>query len=135
MCRLMVATVSRYVEDNKTNNVYAAELALLLHENRPHSGMTNKITHLEYVENLHEKWPNSSKITSIYISFLGEIAASEIGAHDPGYASPYIKKIKNMEKLVDSQDRMIQKAFVPVLISFFRFSGHCMLKKAALSTM
>lgn len=112
----MVATVSRYVEDNKTTNVYAAELALLLHENRPHSGMTNKIAHLEYVENLHERWPNSSKITSTYISFLGDIAASEIGSHDPGYASPYIKKIKNMEKLVDSQDRMIQKAFVPVLI-------------------
>lgn len=108
--------ISHYIAENEDHCIYAAELALLFHENRPHIGNENRMRHFKRVEILYSKWPESRKIASIYISFLGDIAASKIGANAPGYRDPYIEKFENLSSLTEASDHDIQMAFIPVLI-------------------
>ena len=108
--------ISHYIAKNENHCVYAAELALLFHENRPHIGSEKRMRHFNRLEMLHRKWPESRKITSSYISFLGDIVASQISAHEPGYSNIYIKKFENLSDLAESSDHDIKKSFIPVLI-------------------
>lgn len=108
--------VSHYIAKNENHCVYAAELALLFHENRPHIGNEKRMKHFEKVEMLYNKWPESRRIASSYISFLGDIAASKIGAHVPGHSDPYIEKFENLSDLAEESDHDIKKAFISVLI-------------------
>lgn len=108
--------INQYTEDNKNNCVYAAELTLLFHENRPHIGSNRRVEHFECIEPLYNRWPESRKIASAYISFLGDIAASRIGAHAPAYSDSYITKFEKLLNLAKSTDYVIKKAFIPVLI-------------------
>ena len=62
--------INQYTEDNKNNCAYAAELTLLFHENRPHIGFSRRVEHFECIEPLYNRWPESRKIASAYISFL-----------------------------------------------------------------
>ena len=108
--------INQYTEDNKNNCAYAAELTLLFHENRPHIGFNERVEHFECIEPLYNRWPESRKIASAYISFLGDIAASSIGAHAPAYSDSYITKFEKLLNLEKSTDYVIKKAFIPVLI-------------------
>lgn len=108
--------INQYTEDNKNNCAYAAELTLLFHENRPHIGFNRRVGHFECIEPLYNRWPESRKIASAYISFLGDIAASRIGAHAPAYSDSYITKFEKLLNLAKSTDYIIKKAFIPVLI-------------------
>lgn len=108
--------ISKYIDNNKNHCVYAAELTLLFHENRPHIGCNRRIEHFEAIEPLYSRWPESRKIVGSYISFLGDIAASRIGAHTPGYSDSYISKFENLSVWTESADHVIKKAFIPVLI-------------------
>lgn len=108
--------INQYIEDNKNNCAYAAELTLLFHENRPHIGSDRRVEHFECIEPLYNRWPESRKIASAYISFLGDIAASSIGAHAPAYSDSYITKFEKLLNLAKSTDYVIKKAFIPVLI-------------------
>lgn len=102
----------------KYRNIYvcAAELALLFHENKPHIGISARIRHFEQIEVLYTRWPNSHKIVSSYISFLGDIVASRIGAHTPEYNDSFISKFLKLSNWAESTDYGIQKAFIPVLL-------------------
>ena len=108
--------INQYTEDNKNNCAYAAELTLLFHENRPHIGFSRRVEHFECIEPLYNRWPESRKIASAYISFLGDIAASRIGANAPAYSDSYITKFEKLLNLAKSTDYVIKKAFIPVLI-------------------
>lgn len=108
--------IIHYIAENENHCVYAAELALLFHENRPHIGNEKRMEHFERVEVLYNKWPESHKIASSYISFLGDIAASKIGAHVPGHSDPYIMKFEELVDLAKSPVYVLKKSFVPVLI-------------------
>lgn len=108
--------INQYTEDNKNNCAYAAELTLLFHENRPHIGFSRRVEHFECIEPLYNRWPESRKIASAYISFLGDIAASGIGANAPAYSDSYITKFEKLLNLAKSTDYVIKKAFIPVLI-------------------
>ena len=108
--------INQYTEDNKNNCAYAAELTLLFHENRPHIGFSRRVEHFECIEPLCNRWPESRKIASAYISFLGDIAASRIGANAPAYSDSYITKFEKLLNLAKSTDYVIKKAFIPVLI-------------------
>ena len=108
--------INQYTEDNKNNCAYAAELTLLFHENRPHIGFSRRVEHFECIEPLYNRWPESRKIASAYISFLGDIAASRIGANAPAYSDSYITKFEKLLSLAKSTDYVIKKAFIPVLI-------------------
>ena len=108
--------ISQYITKNKNHCVYAAELALLFHENIPHIGNEKRMKHFARVEILYNKWPESRKLASSYISFLGDIAASKIGAYTPGYSDPYIQKFGDLSELAETSDHAIRKAFIPVLI-------------------
>ena len=91
-------------------------MTLLFHENRPHIGFNRRVEHFECIEPLYIRWPESRKIASSYISFLGDIAASRIGAHTPAYSDSYITKFEKLLNLAKSPDYVIKKAFIPVLI-------------------
>ena len=60
--------ISQYITKNENHCVYAAELALLFHENIPHIGNENRMKHFAKVEILYNKWPESRKLASSYIS-------------------------------------------------------------------
>lgn len=108
--------ISQYIENNKDHCVYAAELTLLFHENSPHIGFNRRVEHFECIEPLYNWWPESSKIASSYVSFLGDIVASRIGAHAPAYSDSYIAKFEKLLNLAKSPDYVIKRAFIPVLI-------------------
>ena len=108
--------IMEYVEKYKNDHVCAAEISLLLHENKPHTGTRTKISHYAEIEILYTRWPDSPMILSAYISFLGDIVASKIGAHAPGYSDVYIQKFLDLSVWTDSKDSEIQKAFIPVLL-------------------
>lgn len=108
--------IIHYIAGHEDHCVYAAELALLFHENRPHIGNEKRMEHFARVEKLYIKWPESHKILSSYISFLGDIAASKIGAHVPGHIDPYIIKFEELVDLAESPVYVLKKSFIPVLI-------------------
>lgn len=112
----IASVISQYIDTNRNNCVYAAELTLLFHENGLHIGCNSRIEHFESIEPLYTRWPESHKIVSSYISFLGDIAASRIGAHTAGYSDSYISKFEDLSEWAKSTDHVIKKAFIPVLI-------------------
>lgn len=114
--REILSLLNRYVGEHMNTYESAAELALLFHINKPHMGSITRIRHLKRIEPLYSKWPNSHKIVSTYISFLGDIVASRIGAHSPGYKDLYIEKFIKLLFWADSTDYEIQKAFITVLL-------------------
>ena len=113
--REIISLINQYIKKNENVYVCSAELALLFHENRPHIGTYARISHFKKVEALYTKWPDSHKIVCSYISFLGEIVASRIGAHTPEYNDEYIDKFRKLSDWTDSTDHGIKKAFIPVL--------------------
>ena len=108
--------INGYVAKYKNIYVCAAELDLLFHINKPHMGTNARIRHFKKIEILYNRWPNSHKIVSTYISFLGDIVASRIGAHSPEYNDSYIGKFLELSVWADSTDYEIQKAFIYVLL-------------------
>ena len=107
--------IRHYVEENRNKCVYAAELSLIFHENRPHIGIRNRIAHFKKIESLYEEWPASIKIASVYIGFLGDIVAFIIGSDAAKSNDDYIEKFEMLLSLAESSDTNIKKAFISVL--------------------
>lgn len=113
-------TISCYIQLNMDSSVDAAELELLFHENKPHIGCDSRLDHLRSIELLYRRWPESPKITSAYISFLGDVVASRIGANEPGYIDPYIIQFEETLEQFEAPDYVIKKALIPVLVKIIK---------------
>lgn len=109
------STLKRYTEKYRDCFVSAAELVLLFHENRPHMGREAKSRHFSAVDHLHTRWPDSPKIVCRYISFLGDIVSSAIGAHDLGFQDENIAKFECLHPWTNSPEEEIRRAFIPAL--------------------
>ena len=112
--------IKQYIGLNMNFSPDAAELELLFHKNDPHIGCDSRLDHLKAIEPLYRRWPKSLKITSAYISFLGDVVASRVGANIPGYTDLYVIQFEKTLEQFESPDYVIKKALIPVLIKIIK---------------
>ncbi len=116
----------QYVEKFSDRYACAAELDMVFHVADPCDKTEERIHHFERIEKLYDHWPDSGKIASRYISLLGDIVASKIGAGVLGQCNPYIDKFDALAVLVNSSDEWIKNAFVPALIKIIKAANNAM---------
>lgn len=119
-------TLKDYIHRYKDQYVSAAELELLFHENRRGIGKEARIRHFSEIKSLHARWPDSHRITSRYISFLGDIAAGSISAHKAGYLDENIEQFNALHKWATVSDEEIKLSFIPALIAMIQAANGTM---------
>lgn len=120
------STLKNYIGKYKDQYVSAAELELLFHENRQGIGKKSRVRHFSEIKSLHTRWPESYRIASRYISFLGDLAAGSISANKAGYQDVYIEQFNALHKWVAVSDEEIKRSFVPALTEMIQAANGIM---------